>query len=196
MVSQEGAVDELERDLLERARRGDTSAAPFLVSYLGDHLLGYARSIAEDLADADRETIVEIAVEAGTRLIGTFDESRGNLRAWFRRQVRWKVAEWRRSGPASPDPLPAVLQEQPELPGAPLPPAIVDALRDAIAPLDRDDQIVLALRAVEGLAFPEIGLRLGIKADAARQRYHRALRRLKESAAATPELTDYERGVQ
>ena len=189
-------MDELERDLLERARRGDTSAAPFLVSYLGDHLLGYARSIAKDLADADRETIVEMAVEAGARLIGTFDENRGTLRAWFRRQVRWKVAEWYRSGPASPDPLPAVLQEEAEVPAAPLPPAVAEALRDAIASLDRDDQIVLALRAVEGLAFPEVGLRLGITTDAARQRYHRALRRLKTKASAMPALGDYERGVQ
>ena len=189
-------MDELERDLLERARRGDTSAAPFIVSYLGDHLLGYARSIAEDLADADRETIVEMAVEAGTRLIGTFDENQGHLRAWVRRQVWWRVQEWRRSGPAPPDPLPAVLQEQPELPAAPLPPPVVAALRDAIASLDRADQIMLALRAVEGLAFPEIGLRLGITTDAARQRYHRALRRLKKKASAMPALTDYERGVQ
>lgn len=190
-------MDAIERDLLGRAQRGDTSAAPFLVSYLGDHLLGYARSIADDLADADRETIVEMAVEAGTRLIATFDETRGTLRGWFRRQVRWKVAEWRRSGPPSALALPAVLQESPAEQDVLLPADVAAALHDATASLERDDQIVLALRAVEGLAFPEISLRLGIATDAARQRYHRALRRLKMKATAVPALTNYaERGVQ
>ena len=48
--------------------------------------------------------------------------------------------------------------------------------------LGADDQAVLALRVVEGLAFAEVAAALGISEEAAKKRAQRALRRLREAA--------------
>lgn len=167
--------DDLDAELLEKARRGDSSAAPFLVSCYGERLLGYARAHAPDLSDADRERIVELAIEAGVRAIGRFDPARGTLRSWFRTQVRYKTLAWRRATPPTSQ-LGGDCEEPPT--DASAEPEGVDALRGAIARLSRDDQIILALRSSESLDHCEIALRLGINEAAARQRYSRALKRL------------------
>lgn len=189
--------NELETELVERARRGDPTAGPFLISYLGDHLLGYARAIAPDLGDAEREQIVEIAVEAGLRSIDRYDPDRGRLQGWFRRQVRWKTSEWRRSGPAAAAPL---LMDPEAAPGdsPALPELVADKLRSVIANLSADDRLLLALRAVEGLEHSEIGLRLNINTVTVRQRYKRLLARLRTMMNDQPELVTYlgKRGVK
>jgi RNA polymerase sigma factor (sigma-70 family) len=176
---------DLERDLIEKARRGDPSAAPFLVSCYGERILGYARAHARDLSDADRESIVELAIEAGVRAIDRFDPEKGSLEAWFRGQVRFQTLAHRRRVPATttandqlPDP-PADLTADP---------ATTAALRRAIGRLKGDEQRILALRSAEQIAFEEIGQRLAISTDAARQRHHRALGRLRAEAASEPEL--------
>ena len=189
--------NELEQELVDRARRGDPTAGPFLISYLGDHLLGYARSIAGDLGDVEREQIVEIAVEAGVRAIHRYDPERGGLRGWFRRQVQWKTSEWRRSGPPPSVPLPSDPVPAPD--DAPvLPDIVANQLRAAIASLAPDDRVLLALRAVEGLEYGEIGLRLKITGDTARQRYKRLREKLRSLSEDQPELLAYlqERGVK
>lgn len=187
----------LERDLVERARRGDPTAGPFVISYLGDHLFGYARSIAPDLGDVEREQIVEIAVEAGLRSIHLFDPDRGGLKHWLRRQVRWKTAEWRRSGPAPAMPLPTDPVEEP-VDSPVLAEAVAANLRGVIAKLSPDERVLLALRAVEGLGHVEIALRLNIKPATVRQRYKRLLARLRRMIEDQPELVAYlqERGVK
>lgn len=189
--------NELEKELVERARQGNPSAGPFLISYLGDHLLGYARSIAPDLGDVERERIVEIAVEAGVRSIHRYDPDRGGLRGWFRRQVQWKTSEWRRSGPPPTAPLPP--DPVTDLDDSPLLPDVVaDKLRAVIAGLPPDDRVLLALRAVEGLGHAEIAIRLDISTDNARQRYKRLLERLRNLIQDQPELVAYlrKRGVK
>src|SRR5215213_9875222 len=92
---------DLERELIDKARRGHPSAAPFLVSCYGERLLGYARAHAPDLSDADREAIVEVAIEAGVRAIDRFDPEKGTLRSWFRTQIRYQTLGWRRATPSS-----------------------------------------------------------------------------------------------
>jgi len=186
----------LERDLVARARRGDPTAGPFVISYLGDHLFGYARSIAPDLGDVAREQIVEIAVEAGLRSIHRFDPDRGGLKHWFRRQVRWKTAEWRRSGPAPAVPLPPDPVDEPD--DSPiLAEAVAASLRAVIAQLPPNDRVLLMLRAVEGVGHAEIALRLNLKPATVRQRYKRLLERLRSMIKDLPELVEYlqERGV-
>jgi RNA polymerase sigma factor (sigma-70 family) len=196
-VNREVAVnDELEKQLLQRARDGDPSAGPFLVSYLGEHLLGYARSIAPDRSDVEREQIVELAVEAGVRAIDRFDPERGSLRHWFRRQVWWRTSEWRRSGPPPTAPLP--LDPVPPLEEhRPLPKEVAEAVRTAIAELGAEDRLVLALRLAEGVGHAEIAQRLDISNDASRQRYARALKRLRPVMAQIPAIATYleDRGV-
>jgi RNA polymerase sigma factor (sigma-70 family) len=201
-MSREVAVDnELERELVDKSRKGDPTAGPFLISYLGDHLLGYARAIAPDLGDVEREQIVEIAIEAGVRSINRYDPSRGGLRGWFRRQVRWKTSEWWRSGPPPAEQLPdepvsAPLVEPDDQPI--LSEVVAEGLRAVIAELPPEDRLLLALRAVEGLGHAEIGMRMNMKTATVRQRYKRLLERLREMSEDQPELVVYlrERGVK
>lgn len=178
--------DDIEAELVTKAKSGDPSAAPFLVSFCGERLLGYARSHAPDLSDSDREQIVELAIEAGVRAIAKFDPDSGTLFSWFRTQVRFKTLGWRRAIPAT-DALPDEI-EQPE----PLPcdSPRAGALRRAIARLGRPDQVILALRSGERIDYREIAQRLDITEAAARQRHSRALKRLLIEAIKEPDLQD------
>lgn len=176
---------EYEAELVAWALRGETKAAPFLVSLYGERLLGYARAHAPELSDTDRELICQRAIEAGVRAISKFDPSKGTLLSWFRGQVRFQTLQWRRETPAFGQ-MPAEI-EQPR-PVVPLDKKRVAALSRAVQSLSHDDQLILALRAAEQLAFSEIGQRLEITATAARQRYHRAVRRLSQAAEAEPLL--------
>ena len=178
--------DDIEAELVRKAKSGDPSAAPFLVSFCGERLLGYARSHAPDLSDSDREQIVELAIEAGVRAIAKFDPERGTLFSWFRTQVRFKTLGWRRAIPAA-DALPDEI-EQPQPLARESPRA--GSLRRAIARLDRPDQVILALRTGEGIEYGEIAQRLGITEAAARQRHGRALKRLLVEAMKEPDLQD------
>jgi len=56
-----------------------------------------------------------------------------------------------------------------------------DAL-ELMGTLKADDQAVLALRVVQGLAFREVAAALGISEEAAKKRAQRALRRLRQAA--------------
>lgn len=168
-------MDNFEAELLRKAREGDLSAAPFLVSCYAERLLGYARAHAPDLSDADREQIAELAIEAGVRAIRRFDHTKGTLLSWFRGQVRYQTLGWRRTHPATgqlDDDL--VDREEP----VELTSNAASALRAALSRLPHDDQVILALRDAEHLAYSEIAQRLDITADAARQRHKRALVKL------------------
>src|SRR6202034_3619686 len=62
-IGVEASVDQsFEEELVTKAKIGDPSAPPFLVSLYGEKLLGFARAHAPDLTDADRESIVETAI--------------------------------------------------------------------------------------------------------------------------------------
>lgn len=71
----------------------------------------------------------------------------------------------------------------------------LQALRAAMSRLSHDDQLILALRSTEQIAFAEIAQRLDITEDSARQRHHRALRRLRAEAANEPGLERLAKGV-
>ena len=177
---------DLEAELVDKARRGDPSAAPFLVSCFGERLLGFARAHAPDLSDADREQIVELAIEAGIRAIDRFDATKGSLEGWFRGQVRFRALDWRRR-------VPLVTEARDDLVDPPPRPSAdtttVEALRRAISRLSRDDQMILALRSRGAVSRSlSIAQRLDISEDAARQRHHRALRRLRTEAGGEPGL--------
>lgn len=179
---------DLERELIDKARRGDPSAAPFLVSCFGERLLGFARAHAPDLSDADRESIVEFAIEAGVRAIDKYDPARGSLEAWFRGQVRFQTLGHRRHAAAMTELNDQLEDPSPDQPNPPVETASVIALRRVISQLAPDEQRILALHNVERIGFAEIGQRIGISEDAARQRHHRARKRLRLEAMAEPEL--------
>lgn len=170
------ADDDFEDELIRRAQHGEVGVAPLLVSLFGDRLLGYARGHAPDLSDADREQIVELAVEAGVRAMPDFDRTKGTAFSWFRQQIRYKTLDWRRRNPPmveTPDSLAAP-------PPAPIgDPTKRDRVRSALSRVPDDHRQILLLRSVEQLAYSEIALRLEINEDAARQRHKRALARLR-----------------
>lgn len=177
--------DDLEAELVDKARRGDPSAAPFLVSCFGERLLGFARAHARDLSDADREQIVELAIEAGVRAIDRYDAAKGSLAAWFRGQIRFQMLGWRRGHPLVTEARGDLVEPPPP---SPTDSATINALQRAVCRLSREDQLVLALHNTEKISFAEIAQRLDISEDAARQRHHRARRRLRAEAAAEPGL--------
>lgn len=183
--------DDIEQELLTKALCGDPSAAPFLVSYFGESLLGYARIQAPNLSDPDRERIVELAIEAGVRAIAKFDPTRGSLKGWFRGQIRFQTLGWLRKHPQL-----VALDDQPETPADTTSPpsARVDALRRAMRQLSTDDQVVLALRNTERLGFNHIASRLDVSEATARQRHKRALDRLRKAVSDEPELQHLKEG--
>lgn len=185
--------DDLDVELVAKARRGDPSAAPFLVSCYGERLLGYARSHAPDLSDTDRERIVELSIEAGVRAIDSFDRARGTLQSWFRGQIRFQTMAWRRATPRTSSVDPDLEQPPPELL---VDSPTIEALRQAIARLSHEDQEILAVRSTERLAFGEIAQRLGITEDNARQRHHRALKRLRTEARSEAALRHLDEEVK
>jgi RNA polymerase sigma-70 factor, ECF subfamily len=71
-----------------------------------------------------------------------------------------------------------------------------DRLRDALARLKADDREVLTLWAWEGLEAKDIATSLGISANAAAIRLHRARRRLAERVTATADTEAGERRVR
>ena len=52
-----------EEELIAAAADGQAHAGTFLVSVYAPQLLAYARAVAPDLSDADREMICELAIE-------------------------------------------------------------------------------------------------------------------------------------
>jgi RNA polymerase sigma factor (sigma-70 family) len=182
-------MSDMDAEIARRAQAGDPLAAPMLVSMLGDRLLGFAHSQAPTLSDADREQIVELAIEAGVRAIKTFDSTRGTLYSWFRQQVRYQTRQWFRTHPpmAELTDVPAVAPDGSDTSWLE-DPSIRAALRKCISQLSADDQDILAIRSAEGLAFQEIALRMNIKEATARQRHKRALDRLRRFAMANETL--------
>ena len=71
-------------DLLDELRRGSPSAGAFLVSLCAPQVLGYARAVASDLSDADREQVCERDATARVREQRRIDR---RLRQRFRRRV-------------------------------------------------------------------------------------------------------------
>ena len=181
-------------ELLSRLQNGDQNAGPFLVSLVAPSLHGYARAIASDLSDTDRERICELALERAVRKIDRFDLTKGSLLRWLRTFVRHEAGNWRRSNHALDEldenaVAPELEPEQPvEWRNA------IAAIQRAVQELSPTDQLIIDLRDREGLSYADIGTRVGANEDACRQRHLRALRRLKQVAESDPELQRFKEG--
>jgi RNA polymerase sigma-70 factor (ECF subfamily) len=104
--------------------------------------------------------------------------------AALRDRRRWFQAQRREIARERPLPSNTVLLLDPALQATSTPLDVADRrekeawIRLGIELLDADDQEVIVLRQWQGLAFSEIGVRLGVSEDAARMRLKRALGRL------------------
>jgi RNA polymerase sigma factor (sigma-70 family) len=184
-----------EDHLVRKIRAGDELAAAMVVSLFGGQLAGYARAIAGDLSDADREVISETAVEKAVRKIDLFDRNKGTLFGWLRAFLRTEVAGWRRSMERM-EPLSGEEEEKHQDSDS-VPAARLEAAKELVALLAslRDtDQLILSLRDLEGLSYREISVRLNVPEDTCRQRHLRAAARLRERAMSVPTLVNFLKG--
>jgi RNA polymerase sigma-70 factor (ECF subfamily) len=198
--------ERMERELLEAARDGQEHAGAFLVSLFGPRLMGYCRSVTRDMGDTDRDFIVEIAVETAVRKIDRYDQARGPLEAWLKTFVLHAAKDWRRSQARTlpSDPIsPESSLNQSNNPRSDLShnpdhdsdfltsqrrTSAVEAVREALPRLSIDDQVMVAMRDLEGRPVREVATRLGINEDACRQRHRRAKLRLKKLLEADPRI--------
>lgn len=199
------STEDLDSDLIRAAQAGEDYASAFLVSRYGPEVLGYCRSLASDLSDVDCERIVEIAIETAVRKIDRFDPARGKFGVWIRTFVLNAVRDWRRGharldsfddedrfgpGPAT-DALGVLMSgdqtsnKDKEGTVDRLAP-VREAVREALPKMRLNDQIILAMRDMEGRIVEETAASLKISPDACRQRHSRAKKRLRDKLRDDP----------
>jgi RNA polymerase sigma factor (sigma-70 family) len=170
-----------EEELIAAAADGQAHAGTFLVSVYAPQLLAYARAVAPDLSDADREMICELAIEKAMKKVADYEPDRAPFGSWLRGFVRYTVLDVRRSG-AYPTPTPVEdlpLQAPPLLATPDQPNPRTAELNAAIAALPETDQLYLYLRFWEDLPTKEIADRLGKSDDAVRKQLSRIVGRLR-----------------
>jgi RNA polymerase sigma-70 factor (ECF subfamily) len=170
------SVDELQQ-LVSRAKADDVAAweAIYRLSYPG--LLGYARRRLHSREEAD-DAVSETFARAYGRIAGFHWEGAG-FNAWLFGILRNVVLEAHRRGRRSDRAVPGAAADDADL----LHDLLLDeefaAVRSAFACLSPDDQEVLELRVIGGLAAEEVAVVLGKRAGAVRMAQSRALSRLR-----------------
>ncbi|HEY1377109.1 MAG TPA: sigma-70 family RNA polymerase sigma factor [Gemmataceae bacterium] len=187
---------------LAAARAGSTEALGESLEPFRRYLLEVARQAVGSALKAKggaSDLVQETFLEA-QRLFPRFDGgSEAQLRAWLRCLLLHKAAKLgRRYGTTAKRQLSREVSldaggrcVHPSQIAAPVPtPSVAVAsaeqterLRAAIDRLPGDYRRVMALRYTDGLAFDEVGRRLGRSADAARMLWARAVERLKHELA-------------
>src|SRR5690349_13223093 len=176
---------EVDRDLVERAQRGDREAFAVLVHQVSDTLYAIAYRILRDTGLAE-DALQNALVLAWRRLPHLRDAER--FEAWIHRiLVHACYDEVERSrtwsatirvlpidGPAAPDETSMV--------------AVRDELERAFRRVPVDQRAVFVLHHYLGLPLVEIAETLGIPAGTARSRLHYATRALRDAVVAGREL--------
>jgi len=185
-------------DRLAAARAGSTEALGQSLEQFRRYLLEVARNAigpALKVKGGASDLVQETFLEAQRRFDHFDGASEGQLRAWLRCLLLHEAAKLgRRYGTTAKRKLsreislgddgPAVHPSQIAGPGPTPSVAIMSAeqsqlLRAAIDRLPEEYRRVMNLRYIDGLAFDEVGRRLGRSPDAARMLWGRALERLK-----------------
>lgn len=182
-------------ELVDRAKAGAPDAGPSLVSLCGARLAQYARLIAPQLSDADKDEICERAVEHAVERIELYDITRGSFDTWLRGFVRRELYEFSRrttSVAMAADQLERLAapthHHQTAAAAARLRQELANKLHLLVISLSETDQLLLALRDYERLPYASIAQRLGASESACRQRHLRALGRLRQRARHHPEF--------
>lgn len=176
----------MDRDLVERARKGDRDAFAGLVHQVSDRLYAVAFRILRDTGLAE-DALQNALVSAWRQLPHLRDADR--IEAWFhrvlvnacyveiRRRRRWaaNVRVLPDLGPITPDATRSVADR--------------DELERAFRRLPVDQRAVFVMHHYVGLSLVEVADTLGIPAGTARSRLHyatRALRTAVEAGRASP----------
>ncbi len=174
-------------DLVTQLEAGDASAGPMLVSIVAPRLLGYAAQIARDAGEADREQMVEQAIEKAVDKIDQFDRERGSFSAWVRRFVHYEALTWRRAQPPDHSSVESLV----DVPDDGPPPELGEASRAVAAivlSLPEPSQLLVRLRFAERLDHAAIAEQLGVEPAAARKRLERLLSELRRRCHDDPDL--------
>jgi RNA polymerase sigma-70 factor, ECF subfamily len=186
-------------ELVDRLKAGAPDAGPSLVSLCGARLVQYAHLVAPQLSDADKDDVCERAVEHAVERIELYDVTRGSFEAWLRGFVRREIYELSRRAAFT-----AVASDQLEhlavsvaadrylesTGQASTLKELAAKLHLLMESLSETDQLMLALRDYERLPYSSIAERLGVSEPACRQRYLRALARLRQMSQQHPEFAD------
>ena len=168
-----------DRELIDRWKRGDPTAATAIVSRHSDALARFAVNLGE------REDVEELVQDTFVRAFGSLHSFRGDsaLRTWLFTIERRLVLDRRRAARRAPaavqvteasaateftalDSMVAAETEQ--------------QVREAIERLTPTQREVFTLRVSEGLSYRDIAGVVGSTEGAARVHYHNAMRAVKE----------------
>ena len=175
----------MDRDLVERARRGDRDAFATLVHGVSDRLYAIAFRMLRDTGLAE-DALQNALVAAGRQLPHLRDPER--FEAWMHRVlVNSCYVEARRSRRWTLNVRVLPDHDEPSAPDASRLTADRDELDRAFRKLPIDHRSVFVLHHYVGLPLVEIAEMLEIPAGTARSRLHYATRGLRDALAAEAE---------
>ena len=183
----------MNRELVERARNGDSAAFEQLAGLSFDRLYGAARLLLDDDA-ACQDAVQETLVRAWRDLPRLRDIDRYD--AWLRRLLVNACRDEGRRQRRRRRETPLLPVHAPSVPDASAGMTDRDQLERAFRGLPADQRAVIVMQRYHGLSLPEIAATLDLPLGTVKSRAHRArefMRAALEADArqpgATPELT-------
>ncbi|MBI1766711.1 MAG: sigma-70 family RNA polymerase sigma factor [Acidobacteria bacterium] len=165
--------------------------------YFGPRLKALFRY--RDLSETEAEDLAETCLtDILTLKISKYSEiETGSFEAWVFTVARNALTDWLTSRPSTiplpestPNPLGRKLLRR--IPKAVPDVKIITAISAALAQLPEADRQLIQLRDfIADNTYEEVGLALGIKANATRQRHYRILKRLRKMLERDPRLGDW-----
>jgi RNA polymerase sigma-70 factor (ECF subfamily) len=175
-------VGNVQRDLVERAQRGDHDAFATLAGTAIDRLDTAARLVLRD-PDRAKDAVQEALVRAWRDLPGLRDPDRFD--AWLHRLlVRACYDELRRSRRRPIEVELSSTDTYPVVGDASVATAAHDEIERGFRHLDADQRIVVALHYYLDLPLPEVAAALGVPVGTAKSRLHRGLVTLRQALGA------------
>lgn len=177
-------VNEIEIELLERARRGDAAAFESLAELHAPALHRLAFSLAGNAPDA--EDMVQETLLGAYRRLSSF-EGRSSFKTWLSRILVNQTARLRRSKRVREIVKPTDFSDasQALLKGTELPDEVRDSeirmdVMAALSGMSTEFREVIVLREIEGLSYAEIADVLDVPRGTVESRLHRARGELKQ----------------
>jgi RNA polymerase sigma-70 factor (ECF subfamily) len=173
-----------QRELVERAKRGDHDAFADLVDPALARLDAAARLILRD-PELARDAVQEALIRAWRDLRGLRDPDR--FEAWLRRlavNACLDLARHRRRRPIEVELTPLDAGSTSDLSGALADRELVDG---ALRRLDPGHRAVVAMYYLLGMPLPDVAAALGIPLGTAKSRLHYALAAMRQAATTEPD---------